>query len=420
MNLIKVTEEIPYIDAIPDNWKLVPNRYLFFENGYKVGNKANEFQLLSLTTSGVKIKDINDCGGKVPTSYDTYQTVKKGQMVFCLFDLDCSAVFSGISNFNGMITSAYCVVSSTKLLSNNYADYWFRYVFSNRYYMMFSKNIRYSITGDIFRRLKTPVPEFFDQQLIANFLDDKCEKIDRLIALQEKMIEELKAYKQSVITEAVTKGLDPSVPMKDSGIEWNKSIPSHWNVVYPKVLFSQRKNRATSNDRQLTASQQYGIIYQDEFMQTANQKVVTVEKDFDILKKVEPNDFVISMRSFQGGLEYSTLSGSISSAYVMLIPNFKVYPPFFRWLFKSTKYINALQSTSNLVRDGQAMRFANFVQVYLFELPIEEQKLIAEYLNEKCKLIDELIEKKELKINELKEYKKSLIYEYVTGKKEVV
>ena len=155
-------------------------------------------------------------------------------------------------------------------------------------------------------------------------------------------------------------------------------------------------------------------------MELTGTKVVTVEKDFDILKHVEAGDFVISMRSFQGGLEYSELSGSISSAYVLLVPNLElVYPRFYRWLLKSEAYIRALQSTSNMVRDGQAMGYSNFSQVRLYIVPMEEQEEIAQYLDEKCAVIDDLIAKKEQYLSEIENYKKSLIYEYVTGKKEV-
>jgi len=203
--------------------------------------------------------------------------------------------------------------------------------------------------------------------------------------------------------------------MKDSGVAWLGEIPETWEVAYPKTLFSLRKDRATAGERQLTASQQLGIIYQDEYMATTGQRVVVVEKDFSILKHVEAGDFVISMRSFQGGLEYSTVSGSISSAYVMLIPNNNlVYSPFFKWLFKSVGYIKALQSTSDLIRDGQAMRYSNFIQVPLFVAPIEEQKVIAHFLEKKCFQIDSLIANQEAQIENLKAYKQSLITEVVT------
>ena len=155
-------------------------------------------------------------------------------------------------------------------------------------------------------------------------------------------------------------------------------------------------------------------------MELTGAKVVTVEKDFDILKHVEAGDFVISMRSFQGGLEYSAKTGSISSAYVMLIPNLDmVFPRFYRWLLKSSVYINALQSTSNMVRDGQAMRYSNFAQVKLYSVPLDEQKEIADYLDKKCTGIDQLIKQKEIFLAEIEAYKKSLIFEYVTGKKAV-
>lgn len=259
-----------------------------------------------------------------------------------------------------------------------------------------------------------------EQQRIADFLDRKCADIDNVLEKTKSSIEEYKRLKQSVITEAVTKGVRGERPMKDSGIEWVKKLPVEWTPINPKALFTQRKDKAIKGERQLAACQNYGIIYQDDYMALTGAKVVMVEKDFDILKHVEKGDFVISMRSFQGGLEYSENTGSISSAYVMLIPERKrVYDRYFRWLFKSQIYIDALKSTSNMVRDGQAMRYSNFSQVRLFSVPVEEQQEIASYLDQKCSEIDSLIESKERFIKELEAYRKSLIYEYVTGKKEV-
>ena len=414
---------IEWIEGLPDTWQEIPNRYLFIDHSKKVGEQWKDYQLLSLTTSGVKEKDVNVSGGKVPDSYENYQTVEKGDMVFCLFDLDCSAVFSGLSNYNGMITSAYDVfMPNHKYLDDLYADYWFQYVFSNRYYKMYSKNIRYTITGEMFKSVLTPIPSLEEQRKIGAYLLEKDKQITNLIANQEKQIEKLKEYKQSVITEAVTKGLDKSAPMKDSNLSWIiGKVPAHWAVVNPKALFSLRRERAKEGERQLTASQQYGVIYQDDYMRLTGSRIVVVMKDFDILKHVEKGDFVISMRSFQGGLEYSENDGSISSAYVMLKPNRKyVVDHFYKWLFKSSLYINALQSTSDLIRDGQAMRYSNFTQLWLYQIPLKEQEQIASYLDKKCADIDKLIAIKQEKIEKLNEYKKSLIYEYVTGKKEVV
>lgn len=300
------------------------------------------------------------------------------------------------------------------------------------YYFLISESARsqfqYQVAGGVVQNLNIdkigstflPIPDYKIQQSIADFLDAQCAHIDSVVEKTRAAIEEYKRLKQSVITQAVTKGIRPNREMKDSGIEWVHEIPVDWQNINPKAMFSLRKEKASVGEKQLTSSQNYGIIYQDEYMELSGSKVVTVQKDFDILKHVEKGDFVISMRSFQGGLEYSEFTGSISSAYVMLIPNKSiVYPKFFRWLFKSALYINALQSTSNMVRDGQAMRFSNFIQVRLYSVPLEEQKEIADYLDNKIPMIDSLITKKEKLINELETYKKSLIYEYVTGKKEV-
>ena len=203
--------------------------------------------------------------------------------------------------------------------------------------------------------------------------------------------------------------------MKDSGIEWIGEIPEGWRTINPKALFTQRKDKAQKGERQLTSSQQYGILYQDDYMELTGSKVVTVEKDFDILKHVEAGDFVISMRSFQGGLEYSTKSGAISSAYVMLVPNLElVYPRFYRWLLKSSVYIDALQRTTNMVRDGQAMRYSNFAQVRLFTLPLDEQKSRADFLDLECSSIDKILFKTRSSIEEYKKLKQTVITQAVT------
>ena len=203
--------------------------------------------------------------------------------------------------------------------------------------------------------------------------------------------------------------------MKDSGIEWIGEIPEGWRTINPKALFTQRKDKAQKGERQLTSSQQYGILYQDDYMELTGSKVVTVEKDFDILKHVEAGDFVISMRSFQGGLEYSTKSGAISSAYVMLVPNLElVYPRFYRWLLKSSVYIDALQRTTNMVRDDQAMRYSNFAQVRLFTLPLDEQKSRADFLDLECSSIDKILFKTRSSIEEYKKLKQAVITQAVT------
>ena len=202
----------------------------------------------------------------------------------------------------------------------------------------------------------------------------------------------------------------PSVAMSIYNRAFMKHLPKE---------FSEFSEKAVNGDKQLTASQKHGIIYQDEFI-AENGRVMVVMKNPEILKKVRPNDFVISMRSFQGGLELSPLEGSISSAYVMLKPDLSlINTEYFKYLFKTPRYIQSLQSTSNLIRDGQALRFNNFSQVKLVLPPKSEQQEIVEYLDKEKNKIDNLTYKQKSLIEKLKEYRTSIISHAVTGKIDV-
>lgn len=267
--------------------------------------------------------------------------------------------------------------------------------------------------------LTIPVPPVSEQQMIAAFLDCETKKIDTLIAKQEHLIELAQEKRQAIISHAVTKGLNPDVPMKDSGVEWLGMVPKHWEIWQSRRLFTQRKQKAEHGDQQLTASQKYGVIPQAEFMELENQRVMQVFTGSDILKHAEPNDFVISMRSFQGGIEWCGHRGCVSSAYVPLIPSSNVEPRYFRFLFKSSTYIQALQSTSNLVRDGQALRFDNFAMVPLPKFSISEQKEIADFLDHEISKLDVLTEKSLRNIELMREHRTALISAAVTGKIDV-
>ncbi|MDC8770938.1 restriction endonuclease subunit S [Roseateles albus] len=201
---------------------------------------------------------------------------------------------------------------------------------------------------------------------------------------------------------------------KDSGVTWLGPVPAHWTVVQSRRYFANRNEKAVAGDKQLTASQKHGVIYQTDFMELEGHKVVQVIVGADILKRAEPNDFVISMRSFQGGIEWCGLRGSISSAYVMLVPNDAIWSPFYRYLFKSAPYIQALQATTNLVRDGQALRFSNFAQVTLPLLAVEEQQKIAAFLDRETSKINVLIAEQEKLITLLAEKRQATISQAVT------
>lgn len=201
---------------------------------------------------------------------------------------------------------------------------------------------------------------------------------------------------------------------KSSGYEWVGEIPSHWHIYRSKNIFSERNVKALESDEQLTASQKYGVIPQKLFSELEGQKVMQVILGRDILKKAEVNDFVISMRSFQGGLEFCSYSGAVSSAYVPLYANRKIDNRFFKHLFKSVSFISALQNTSNLVRDGQVLRYNNFVQLSLPFPSLNEQRTIGAFLDHETVRIDALIEEHQRLIELLKEKRQAMISHAVT------
>lgn len=416
---------IEWIGEIPKDWSLKKGRYLFVQRNDR-GNDEN-LQLLSpsqkfgvipqslledLTTqTTVKLKENTDLS--------TLKTVHKGD--FCISLRSFQGGFE-YSEYEGVVSPAYQIFYKKEDLVNTYYKYIFKdssFISKMNSYTMSlrdGKNISYFDFGNTY----LPLPTVCEQQQIADYLDTQCSEIDATAEDIQKEISLLEEYKKSVITEAVTKGLNPDAEMKDSGIKWIGKIPINWQAVNPRWLFAQRKDRAKKGMEQYTASQKYGVISQKDYMNRIGGSIVTVQKDFDILKMVCKGDFVIHMRSFQGGLEYSEHTGSISSAYVMLIPQKNTGEcRYFKWLFKSASYINALQSTSNLIRDGQAMRYSNFIQIIIPYPPLDEQQQIADYLDSKCSEIDAIIADKKRQRGILAEYKKSLIYEYVTGKKEV-
>lgn len=412
---------IEWIGQIPKHWEVHPV-YAYFEEGKTKNYRMQEQNLLSLSYGRIIRKDINTNGGLLPASFNTYNVVEAGDIIIRPTDLqnDKRSLRTGLVKEQGIITSAYIDLRPKDNVNSKYYHYLLHSYDVIKVFYNMGNGVRQGLNFSEFAKLLLLEPTTVEQQQIAYYLDTKCSEIDATAEDIQKEISLLEDYKKSVITEAVTKGLNPDAEMKDSGVKWIGEIPVNWQAVNPRWLFAQRKDRAKKGMEQYTASQKYGVISQKDYMNRIGGSIVTVQKDFDILKMVCEGDFVIHMRSFQGGLEYSEHTGSISSAYVMLIPQKNTGEcRYFKWLFKSASYINALQSTSNLIRDGQAMRYSNFIQIIIPYPPLDEQQQIADFLDTKCSEIDAIIADKKRQRGILAEYKKSLIYEYVTGKKEV-
>lgn len=267
-------------------------------------------------------------------------------------------------------------------------------------------------------RIKIPIPPKGIQINIAEFLDKKCAEIDMLHSDIEKQIETLEEYKKSIITEAVTKGLDPDVEMKDSGIEWIGMIPKNWNVDKIKYHLKRNEPKNPGNVEVLSVYREYGVIPKNSRDDNHN---ITSE-DTSKYKYVKKGDLVINkMKAWQGSMGVSEYEGIVSPAY--FIYNFTdnyLDKKYFHYLIRNC-YKDEFRRISGGIREGQWDLSADlFAKESVLIPPKKEQIKIVEYLNTKCAEIDDVIVDKKKQLETLEQYKKSLIYEYVTGKKEVL
>lgn len=209
--------------------------------------------------------------------------------------------------------------------------------------------------------------------------------------------------------------LKPYADYKDSGVSWLGKVPAHWEVVRSKRLFAARKDLARPDDVQLSATQAYGVIAQSLYEERTGYRVVKISMHLDKRRHVERDDFIISMRSFQGGLERAWSTGAIRSSYVVLKPDAQVDASYFRYLFKSVPYIAALRATGDFIRDGQDLNYSNFCGVDLPLMPFTEQKLIGRFLDWANGRLDRTIRAKRKLIALLTEQRRAVTQRAVTG-----
>lgn len=270
-----------------------------------------------------------------------------------------------------------------------------------------------------FLNSKVPFPSLAEQQRIAEFLDRECGKIDGLKADIQAQIDTLEQYKRSVITEAVTHGLNPSAPMKDSGAGWMPLIPLHWKADKLKFHLRQRGIKNQIDKQVLSLYREYGIVPKDSRDDNHN---VTSE-DVSDYRYVRVGDFVVNkMKAWQGAVAVSNYEGIVSPAYfVYEFSDDLINKRYFHYLMRNKTYATEFRRLSGGIREGQWDLPSEALNNTIILLPpIDEQQEIADYLDNKCAEIEQIIADKKSQIETLDGYKKSLIFEYVTGKKEVV
>ena len=407
-----------YPHGIPSHWNIMRHKNVLAEHKELVGKNEKQYTLLSLTLKGVIIRDLSEGKGKFAKDYDKYVVVDPGDFIFCLFDVDETPRTVGLSKHHGMITGAYDVFKPHDI-NSEYFYYYYLSLDNAKALKPLYSGLRKVIPFPSFMAIKFPVPPRREQDQIVRYLDWQISKINHMIHGFQKQIKLLEERKVTLINNAVTKGIDPTVPVQNIPSCWMGSIPAHWKMIPSKRVFVEGKERRRDGDVSATASQKYGIISQEEYMRREGRRIVVANQGLDNWKHVDLGNFVISLRSFQGGIELCEITGCVTWHYVVLLPQEMVCTQYFKWLLKSKSYIKALQGTSEFIRDGQDLRYSNFVKVDLPLIPLEEQKAIADYINVEVAKIDNVLPSFQKEIDLLREYRTRLISDVVTGQIDV-
>lgn len=409
---------IEWIGQIPKDWDVVPHKRVMHKVK-KICEQYSGEDIISLTMNGVIKRDLT-AGGKMPTSFDGYQYVKPNDLLLCLFDIDVTPRCVGVVKDYGVTSPAYSRFVMHDGYYNAYYDYLLRAIDDDKVFVHLSKNLRSSLTESDFGAIKTCVPSLAEQKRIVTFLDAQCAEIDAVLEKTRASIEEYKKLKQAVITQAVTKGIRGDRPMKDSGSVWFEEIPCNWVMKRIKYLFHIKKDIAGKEGYTVLSITQSGIKPKD-----LSKNEGQLADNYSHYQLLNPGDFAMNhMDLLTGWVDISKYSGVTSPDYrVFVLDDAEKNDSSYYLYLMQMCYFNRIfyglgQGVSGMGRWRlQADKFLNFPVVVP---PVDEQKEIASYLNEKCSCIEVMIAKKQQYLTEIENYKKSLIYEYVTGKKEVI
>jgi len=422
---------IEWIGQIPEDWQLSKIGAVYDERNTNVSDK--DYTPLSVTKQGV-VPQL-ETAAKTDNG-DNRKLIKKND--FVINSRSDRRGSCGISELDGSCSLINTVLKPRNNMCNKYYNYIFHSdLFSDEFYRWGNGIVDdlWSTKWSEMKRIYIPYPSLATQSRIADYLDEKCGEIDRYIEKQQQIIEKLKAYKQTVITEAVTKGLDPTVPMKDSGIEWIGMIPAHWKVAKLANLFSFIGGYAFNSDIYVpeTNNQIIRIGNVKNNLLLFDSNPVYISDDF--AKQVERfrlqvDDILFTMTGTKGKRDYFyTLiidSSHLQTKKLYLNQRVgcfrkkgEIFPAYYNYLLKDSRILDSifLYETGTANQGNLGIETINRTKVHL--PPYDEQVDIALYLSKKCDAIDKAIFEREDVINNFTEYKKSFIYEAVTGKIEV-
>lgn len=406
---------ISYVGNIPRNWEQHPVYYYFYE-GKKPNRACKEENLLSLSYGKVIRKDINTNEGLLPASFSTYNIVDENDIIIRPTDLqnDKRSLRTGLVKEHGIITSAYIDLKPKNGVNSHYYHYLLHAYDVMKVFYNMGNGVRQGLNYSEFSKLVLITPPAEEQEKISSFLDKECAKIDSIYFDVEKQIETLEKYKRSVITETVTKGLNPQAQIEEADNQWFRCLPSHWGKSRIASVYRLRNTKVSDRDYMPLSVTMKGILPQ---LETAAKTDA-----HDDRKLVKKGDFAINSRSDRrGSCGIAPCDGSISLINIVLCPLKNMNPTYYNWLFHTVEFADEFYKWGHgIVDDLWTTTWQEMKNIIIPMPPIEEQEEIADYLDKKCAEIDSVIADKKKQLEVLDNYKKSLIYEYVTGKKEVV
>ena len=423
MSRVMKDSGIPWIGEIPKEWETLKIKQVMRNKSIK--GFPNETVLSLYRDYGVVPKDSRDDNHNV-TSEDTssYKLVDVGD--FVINKMKAWQGSMAVSQYRGIISPAYYICHFKKDgVDRRYIHYLLRNDSYKAEYMRLSTGLRvgqWDLNIEDFLCIPMVLPPVPEQQRIAEFLDRKCGEIDEAIALQAEFIEELKSYKQSVITEAVTRGLNSNVEFKDSGIDWIGKIPEKWIIVQTKRIVRNHLQGYYDADGYVMSG--YRLLRITDLLDNGNLTLGNAPfvKETPNIKEfvLQKGDFCFARTGGAGcfGFVSDNIEPAVFASYLIRFRFSGQNNNYLRYYFLSYSFISEVNS---LIHGGvnKNIHAENIKQTHLPIPPLNEQQQIADYLDTKCAEIDSLIAVKQQKIDELKDYKKSIIYEYVTGKKEI-
>ena len=407
---------LPWLKAIPAHWEIRRNKNVFTEMKEEVGEHSSEYTLLSLTLNGIIPRDM-DAGGKFPSDFGKYKVVKKGYMAFCLFDVDETPRTVGLSNFDGMLTGAYTIMNVSNI-NPRYILYYYLALDNGKLLKPLYTGLRKTINVNTFQSTKIPVPPRTEQDQIVRFLDWKISMVNRLINTKRREIKAVDAMKRSMVSSAVTRGIEPNAPMKFSGTKLLGDIPEHWETA-PLVSMAKEKSICDCTELQLLS------VYLDEgvipFAQKDEKRTNATSKDLSKYQRVDPGDFVLNnQQAWRGSVGVSFDTGIVSPAYIVLQMDDTLNREYANYLLRSRgmvdQYLVISRGVGSIHRN---IYWSSLKRVIVPIPPKEEQERIVAYLKETVIKMQNAILYLTKEVETLEEYKTKLIADVVTGKIDV-